>query len=88
LQGDELGLPGTEKRNKVCVAEIYCELFGGVYAGMTKYNTKDLHDIMQHMPGWVGATPLRFGFYGLQKAYVRVNVPIELDTTKLIQHDN
>lgn len=75
-QGDELAPLGTEVRGKVCVAEIWCELFGQKKSDMTRYNTKDLHNIMKSLEGWeeYKTAKSRFKIYGLQKAYVRKSV--------------
>ena len=75
LQGDELQSPGTETRSKVCIAEIWCELFGKPQAEMTRYNTRDLHNILRSLPDWEetkGGTQ-RFRNYGTQKYYTRKN---------------
>lgn len=65
--------PGVLERQFVCVAEIWCELFGGLQRDMTTHNTKALHDIMQNLPGWqAGKGVRRFKIYGTQRAYERV----------------
>lgn len=66
----------TFKRDRVCVAEIWCELFRGQSKDLNGYNSRELHAIMRNMPGWkehsskVGK--LRFDNYGMQRAYVKV----------------
>jgi predicted P-loop ATPase len=76
LQGDELSAEGTVKRKRMCVAEIWCELFGKPQVEMTKHNTKDLHRIMQNMDNWkpiaTGGGVARFKIYGRQRGYLRV----------------
>lgn len=74
LRGDdELQVAGTRLRDKICIAEIWCELFGGQVKEMTSFNTKDLHTIMQNMDGWEKSKGnKRFGFYGTQRAYCRI----------------
>jgi putative DNA primase/helicase len=72
LTGDALFGEGTMIRNRVCIAEIWCELFGSQAKDMSRYNTKDLHDIMSNMEGWErGKANRRFPNYGEQRAYVR-----------------
>ena len=72
LSGDSLFGEGTMIRNRVCIAEIWCELFGSQAKDMSRYNTKDLHDIMSNMEGWErGKANRRFPFYGEQRAYIR-----------------
>lgn len=72
-RGDDLAPPGTVVRDRVCVAELWCELFGQRQSDMTKYNTKDLHNIMRNMPGW---EPMKYTsripLYGSQRTYKRV----------------
>lgn len=76
LSGDDLQAPGTEQRKKVCVAEIWCELFGKPQSEMTRYNTRDLHNILKSLPGWeeAKAATCRFRMYGVQKYYVAKSV--------------
>lgn len=64
---------GTVTREKVCVAEVWCEVLGGRHRDMNKGNTKDLHNILRNIPGWEEASSAktRFPLYGLQKAYIR-----------------
>lgn len=77
LSGDELSAKGTIKRTRVCIAEIWCELFGKPQADMNKYNTKELHAIMKNMEGWdeipTGGGVARFGAYGRQRGYLRIS---------------
>lgn len=77
LSGDELLAKGTIKRTRVCIAEIWCELFGKPQADMNKYNTKELHAIMKNMEGWgeipTGGGVARFGVYGRQRGYLRIS---------------
>jgi len=72
-KGGELTEIGTVIRQRVCVAEIWCEFLGLPPKDMTKYNTKDLHNIMRNLEGWElhKSIKLNFGDYKLQRAYVR-----------------
>lgn len=63
--------PNLFKRDKVCVAEIYCELFRGFQKDMSSRNTKDLHNIMRKLNNWEEIKLNRFKIYGAQKAYKR-----------------
>lgn len=78
LQDDEIKEKGTVKRSKVCIGEIWCELFGGHQKDMTRYNTKDIHNIMKGMKNWgeLSTKKMRHKLYGVQKGYERV-LPIE-----------
>lgn len=72
LAGDEIQPVGTVQRTKVCIAEIWCEVLGGMQKDMNRFNTKELHDIMRRMEGWQESGKVqRFGKYGTQRAYER-----------------
>ena len=69
---DELQAPGTIRRDRVSVAEIWVELFNKPLAEMSRYNTKDLHTIMKTMDGWEEAkSPVKVLHYGIQRVYRR-----------------
>lgn len=56
----------------VCTAEIWCECFGKAKEDMTKYNTRELNDILKSLEGWEHHTTTKnFGYYGKQKYYSR-----------------
>ena len=83
LRGDELQAPGTVIREKVCIAEIWCEALGRQHHDMTTTNTKDLHDIMRKVDGWKEYDgKIRFGVYGIQRAYVNKNIDEEGKNSK------
>lgn len=68
---------GTLVRDRVCVAEIYCECFGGDIGKMRRMEADELHNIMMTMDGWdryeEGTGKLFFGkLYGHQRAYVKI----------------
>lgn len=68
---------GTVRRDKVCAAEIYVEVLGGMHKDMSAHNTKFIHDIMRVMPGWAEyKSRTLFKDYGNQKAYFRVKSPL------------
>lgn len=89
LRGDdELQPAGNKVRDRVCIAEIWCEVLGGQQKEMTKYNTKDLHEIMKRMQGWKEYNgKLRFSTYGVQKAYVR-NEKLKMENGKFNAKSN
>ena len=65
---------GTHKRDRVCVAEIWCELFRGNQKDLNRWSSKEIHDIMIKVNGWKEWKGnkkglLRFKLYGLQKGY-------------------
>lgn len=59
-------------RDYVCIAELWCELLGKNKEDMSRYNTRDLNNIMKSLGGWEAKSSTRkFGFYGTQKYYER-----------------
>lgn len=64
---------GVEVRNRVCIAEIWCECMGKNRGDLSDFNAKQLHYVMKAMTGWrkVEDKKARFGVYGIQKYYVR-----------------
>lgn len=71
---EDLREPGKHLRSKVCAIEIWVEALGLHLKDMNQHNTKFIHDILRTMPGWEPAKSdkLRFGKYGLHKAYTRI----------------
>lgn len=63
--------PGTVRREKVCVAEIWREVLKGEVKDMTTNNTKFIHSIMNNITGWERSGNKKFSIYGYQRAYVR-----------------
>ena len=63
---------GTETRDRVCLLEIWCELFGGNKTNFTNVEQRELKSIMDHI-GWEkGASPRQSGpGYGKQRCYIR-----------------
>lgn len=63
---------GTYRRLTVCIAEIWCECLGREKEDMSRYNTKEINDIMRSMSGWRYVKNTKtFKNYGKQKYYVR-----------------
>jgi len=60
------------QRQYVCMAEIWCECLGKNKEDMSRYNTRDINDIMKTLDGWeYCATTKNFKMYGKQKYYAR-----------------
>lgn len=64
-------------RERVCVMEIWVELFNGDPKQLTRLVANELHDILKTTKGWkrytTGTGKLYFGtLYGHQRAYVKV----------------
>lgn len=84
------------KRDKVCIAEIWCELLGGDLRRFSAYDRKELRTAMEQIPGWEkytsesgNSSKLRFGNpYGRQNAYIRTGGHTNLaesDSVKNVQ---
>jgi predicted P-loop ATPase len=63
---------GTIQRDYVCMAEIWCECLGKNKEDMSRYNTRDMNDIMKSLEDWeYHASTRNFELYGKQKYYSR-----------------
>lgn len=72
LRDEEQYKDGNIVRTRVCVAEIWCELFGGNFKDMTSNNTKHVHSLLSRVQGWIPSNKsIRFPIYGKQRAYIR-----------------
>jgi putative DNA primase/helicase len=61
-----------EFRDYVCIAEIWTECLGKHREDMTRYNTRDVNDIMRSLNEWEAHSSTRnFSLYGKQKYYSR-----------------
>lgn len=75
-QGDDIGEEGSSVRQKVCIAEIWNELYGGDSKNIHPAKAAEIRQILSHLPGWskykLSRGRLRFGKdYGLQTAFIR-----------------
>lgn len=69
---DPLSHVGTIQKDCVCVAEIWCECLGKEKNDMSRYNTRDINDILRSLPEWEASTSTKnFSIYGKQKYYRR-----------------
>lgn len=69
---DPLSQVGTIQKDFVCVAEIWCECLGKEKNDMSRYNTRDINDILRSLPEWEASTSTKnFSIYGKQKYYRR-----------------
>lgn len=64
---------GTVKREKVCVMEIWCEMFNGERKELTAQRSKEIKDVILKTNNWEQAKAcIRFGkLYGPQKGFIR-----------------
>lgn len=69
---DQLTEEGSIDRVYVCVAEIWCECLGKAKEDMTRYNTREINEIMRGFDDWEQCkSPRNFSIYGKQKYYKR-----------------
>lgn len=61
------------RKDKVCVMEVWCELFKGDPKGLSPILSREINDILGGVEGWKRAkNPLHFGsIYGRQRGYYR-----------------
>lgn len=73
LEGGELEQKGTVERQKVCVVEIWCEVFNGDPKNLTSITSREINGILRRLTGWgENSQRLRFGkLYGIQRGFVR-----------------
>ena len=71
----ELMAEGVRLRDCVCIPEIWEELFGGAQDRLDVKTRRELHSIMQHMPGWErygkAEGKMKLRAYGAQRVYLR-----------------
>lgn len=69
---DEIG-GGKVSKDVVCVAEIWCECLRKERDSMTRYNTREINDIMRGLENWEPISSTKnFAIYGKQKYYQRI----------------
>ena len=78
IHSDELlqASNGTVQRDRVCVSEIWCELFQKEMAAIKRSDIDELHGLMRQIEGWEKydgnkAGKIKFRLYGPQRAYMR-----------------
>lgn len=64
---------GTYKRQKVCVLEVWCELFRGEKTEIDRRKSREIKDIILKTGEWIPVkTTLKFGvIYGNQRGFVK-----------------
>jgi len=61
-----------EKRQFVCIFEIWCECLGNKQSDANRYNTKDINQILKSLPEWESCKSTKnFSIYGKQRYYRR-----------------
>lgn len=61
------------ERDRICAAEVWCECFGGDLKQMRRQDTIEINGILNCIDGWQRISSVRFGPYGTQRGYTRVN---------------
>lgn len=73
---DPLAGQGTVQRDKVCIAEIWCECFGKEKGDLDWKRSNEISGIMSGMENWkrleTGNGVTRFRIYGRQRAYIKM----------------
>jgi hypothetical protein len=74
---DPMREPGSKVRDRICITEIWTEALRLMIKDLTPFNARPIHDLLRHIPGWseYKKGKLRFGSYGVQKAYVKLKQP-------------
>lgn len=69
---DPLRAQGVKPKMYTCVAEIWCECMGRSKTEMSRYNTREINDMMRTLDEWEYVNSTRtFPIYGKQKYYQR-----------------
>lgn len=69
---DPLSKKGTCQKDFVCIAEIWCECLGKEKNEMSRYNTRDINEIVKSLTDWEAHLSTKnFSNYGKQKYYSR-----------------
>lgn len=63
---------GTQQRDRICAAEIWCECFGANLKDMKRSDVLEINGVLSNLPGWERNNSVRFGpAYGVQRGFVR-----------------
>lgn len=69
---DPLSKNGTVQKDFVCIAEVWCECLGKDKTEMSRYNTREVNEILRSLSEWEAiASTKNFPLYGKQKYYKR-----------------
>lgn len=64
--------PGTEVREYISTAEIWCELLNKPKEDMSKYNSREINEILRGLKNWEKTkSPRILPIYGIQRCYKR-----------------
>lgn len=60
------------KRERICAAEIWCELLGRGLSTMTRKDAKKINKILEKIPAFEkSSNPVKVSGYGVQRCYIR-----------------
>lgn len=72
LAGDPLNSIGTVIRDRVCVAEIWCECLGGYKNDLTRTISKEIMSLVRQIGGWEWEPKaVKVPLYNVQKCFIR-----------------
>ena len=78
IHGDDFGQEavGTMQRDRVCIAEIWCELFRKDLTTIKRFEIDEIHGLMRQIEAWEKYSgnkdgKMKFRLYGVQRAYTR-----------------
>ncbi len=78
IHNNDFGTPmkGTVKRERVCVMEIWCELFCKDVVNLKKFDSYEINAILSKIDGWKKYSGnkqgnFKFKLYGPQRGYIR-----------------
>ncbi len=75
LDGSEFDgghVEGVDRRDRVCVMEIWCECFGKERGNLKRQDTNDIIAILTNIGGWKRSEgKIRFPLYGVVRGFVR-----------------
>ena len=63
----------TMPRDRICAAEVWCELFNGAPRDIKQTDTREINAVLASTPGWEANRGMKFGPYKQQRGYRRFN---------------
>ena len=63
----------TMPRDRICAAEVWCELFNGAPRDIKQADTREINAVLASTPGWEANRGMKFGPYKQQRGYRRFN---------------
>lgn len=73
--GDDFGIHSSTmiKKDRTCVIEIWCELFGKKPGDLKPIDSREINDILRTLEDWSERPTLSFGYlYGRQRGYAKI----------------